>query len=93
MDEACGVRSIDVTCWQVRRAERIENKRFVELALIETASHSARKTLDGNLSTGHFVRGLSRPFRCRGLRRLFRCQASEALKTAGFKGQTVAAEV
>ena len=87
------MRSIDVSRKGVIGAERLENKRFVELALIETASHSTRKTLDGNLSTGHFVRGLSRPFRCRGLRRLFRCQASEALKTAGFKGQTVAAEV
>ena len=61
------MRSIDVSRKGVIGAERLENKRFVELALIETASHSARKTLDGNLSTGHFVRGLSRPFRCRGV--------------------------
>ena len=71
---SCGVRSIDVSRKGVIGAERLENKRFVELALIETASHSTRKTLDGNLSTGYFSGRLSRPFRCRGLRRPFRCQ-------------------
>ena len=42
--------------------------------MIILLTRSVRKTLAGNLSTGHFAGGLSRPFRCRGLRRLFRCQ-------------------
>jgi acetylornithine deacetylase/succinyl-diaminopimelate desuccinylase-like protein len=53
---------------------RLENKPFVDLALIGTTTRAARKTLAGNLSTGHFDRGLSRPFRCRGSSAPFRCQ-------------------
>ena len=73
-DGTCGVRSIDVTCRQVRGTERLENKRFVKLAPIESATQKAQKTLDGNLSTAHFAAGLSRPFRCQGLSVPFRCQ-------------------
>ena len=58
------MRSIDVTCRQVRGTERLENKRFVKLAPIESATQEAQKTLDGNLSTAHFAAGLSRAFRC-----------------------------
>ena len=56
------MRSIDVSRKGVIGAERLENKRFVELALIETASHSTRKTLPGNLSTAHFDGGSSALF-------------------------------
>ena len=76
----CGarrVRGIDVKERHIRGAERLENKPFVDLALIGTTTRAARKTLAGNLSTGHFDRGLSRPFRCRGSSAPFRCQKPE----------------
>ena len=74
---ACGVRGIDVKERHIRGAERLENKPFVDLVLIGTTTRAARKTLAGNLSTGHFDRGLSRPFRCRGSSAPFRCQKPE----------------
>ena len=68
------MRGIDVKERHIRGAERLENKRFMKLAPIESATQEAQKTLDGNLSTAHFAAGLSRPFRCQGLSVPFRCQ-------------------
>ena len=65
---------IDVKERHIRGAERLEIKRFLDSALIGKGTQEATKILTGDISTGHFAGGLSRPFRCRGLSAPFRCQ-------------------